>query len=512
MKYLNKEIERIKNQLSVSDWVLVDELIKSSRFPFNKYADIFSILLSKGILTYEQYNNLRDAYLKRNPNLDKFEMAPRTFGQTWGENWLKDVKKGILLDPPIHDGCSNQFDLWLPTENNKGIKIEVKSSHVADKDSKLTLIEKALKKPQGTEDEIFDEIKKLNFEMNFQQLKPSCCDVFIWIAVWLDDIDLWVIPSSKIVMRPKNTPRRKPHDSIVSPNGELYMGIQHQGGKGGKVPEGQIFVTNNHYKDLQQYKVSLETLIEKIKKQYNMETLIKNLNIYKKRLSIEEQTQLSDSVLDKLYTVYPFNKIEYTISLLIAKNIISLDEYQDMRAEYLQRNKYLHLFELAPRTFGETWGQNHLMELVPEFMIPTKRLDPMFCGEYDLLLNNIHVEVKASRAVKKKGGDTLANKALASNSASKFDMNFQQLKPSCCDVFIWIAVWRDKIDYWVMSSDDVQNNPLLSNQHRASQLSDSGEVVEGQIHINNGNYADFEKYRVQVREIYDKVIEIGKRR
>ena len=129
-----------------------------------------------------------------------------------------------------------------------------------------------------------------------------------------------------------------------------------------------------------------------------------------------------------------------------------------------------------------------------------------------ILLNNIHVEVKASRAVKKKGGDTLANKALASNSASKFDMNFQQLKPSCCDVFIWIAVWRDKIDYWVMSSDDVQNNPLLSNQHRASQLSDSGEVVEGQIHINNGNYADFEKYRVQVREIYDKVIEIGKRR
>lgn len=43
-------------------------------------------------------------------------------------------------------------------------------------------------------------------------------------------------------------------------------------------------------------------------------------------------------------------------------NVISLDEYLEMRAEYLQRNKYLHLFELAPRTFGETWGQNHLMD------------------------------------------------------------------------------------------------------------------------------------------------------
>lgn len=242
-----------------------------------------------------------------------------------------------------------------------------------------------------------------------------------------------------------------------------------------------------------------------------METLIKELEAYKRSLSADEKVQLSDSVLDKLYTVYPFNKFEYTISHLIAKEVISLDKYIEMRAEYIQRNKYLHLFELAPRTFGETWGQNHLMELVPEFKIPTKKLDPSFSGEYDLLLNDIHVEVKASRAVKKIGGDTLANKALASNSKSKFDMNYQQLKPKCCDVFVWIAVCRDKIDYWVMSSEDVQNNPLLSNQHRASQLSESGAVVEGQIHINNGNYQDFEKYRVQVRDIHDRVLEIGKR-
>lgn len=243
-----------------------------------------------------------------------------------------------------------------------------------------------------------------------------------------------------------------------------------------------------------------------------MEILTKELEAYKKALFDAEKSQLSDAVLDKLYTVYPFNKFEYTISHLIAKKVISLDEYLDIRSEYLQRNKYLHLFELAPRTFGETWGQTHLMELVPEFKIPTKKLDPTFSGEYDLLLNDIHVEVKASRAVKKLGGDTLANKALASNSTYKFDMNYQQLKPGCCDVFVWIAVWRDKIDYWVISSTDVQNSSLLSNQHRASQLSETGDVVEGQIHINNGNYLDFEKYRVQVREIYDKVLEIGKRK
>ena len=107
-----------------------------------------------------------------------------------------------------------------------------------------------------------------------------------------------------------------------------------------------------------------------------METLIKELEAYKKSLSTEEKSQLSDAVLDKLYAVYPFNKFEYTISHLIAKNVISLDEYLDMRAEYIQRNRYLHLFELAPRTFGETWGQTHLMELVPEFKVPTKKTDP----------------------------------------------------------------------------------------------------------------------------------------
>ncbi len=243
-----------------------------------------------------------------------------------------------------------------------------------------------------------------------------------------------------------------------------------------------------------------------------METLIKELKAYKRSLSSEERMQLSDSVLDRLYAVYPFNKFEYTISHLIAKGVITLDDYLEMRAEYLQRNKYLHLFELAPRTFGETWGQQHLMEHVPEFKIPTKALDPSYSGEYDLLLDDIHVEVKASRAVKKIGGGTLANKALASDSKSKFDMNYQQLKPGCCDVFVWIAVWRDKIDYWVLSSKDVQNNPLLSNQHRASQLSETGAVVEGQIHINNANYADFEKYRVHLRDIYTKVKEIGKKK
>lgn len=241
-----------------------------------------------------------------------------------------------------------------------------------------------------------------------------------------------------------------------------------------------------------------------------MDTLIKQLNGYKRKLSSTEKVQLSDAVLDKLYSVYPFNKFEYIISNLIAKGIISLDEYINIRSAYLRRNKYLYLFELAPRTFGETWGQQHLMEIVPEFEVPNKQIDASYIGEYDLWLEGIRVEVKASRAVRKKGGDTLAEKALSSKSAAKFDMNYQQLKPNCCDVFVWIAVWRDKIDYWVLRSSDVQDNPHFSNQHRAAQLSQSGGVIEGQIHINDRNYNDFETFRASVRDIYQKIIEYGK--
>lgn len=242
-----------------------------------------------------------------------------------------------------------------------------------------------------------------------------------------------------------------------------------------------------------------------------MEKLIEALEAYKLKLSNKDRGSLSNEVLDKLYTVYPFNKFEYVISHLIAKKVIKLDQYENIRAEYIQRNKYLYLFELAPRTFGEKWCQNHLVEVVPEFMIPSKQIDPEYSGEYDLLLEGIHVEVKASRAVLKVGGDTLAEKALSHDTKSRFDMNFQQLKPSCCDVFVWVAVWRDKIDYWVIPSKDVQNNPNFSNQHRASRITETGEVIEGQIHLNKHNYGDFDKYRVGVRDLYAAIIKIGKR-
>ncbi len=67
-------------------------------------------------------------------------------------------------------------------------------------------------------------------------------------------------------------------------------------------------------------------------------------------------------------------------------------------------------------------------------------------------------------------------------------MNFQQVKCACCDVFVWIAVWRDKIRYWVLSSRELQKHPHYSiGQHR-------GNTGEGQLHVRQDNIKDFENF------------------
>ena len=133
------------------------------------------------------------------------------------------------------------------------------------------------------------------------------------------------------------------------------------------------------------------------------------------------------SKLHNLFSVYPFNEFEYMISTLLAKDILSLDEYLEMRDSYMERNSFLYIFEIgAPRTFGEAWAQSHLKELVPELHKPSKKLDPSYSGEYDFYLDGkIKIEVKASRAVDADSDEPLYVKALASDSDKNFWMNFQ---------------------------------------------------------------------------------------
>lgn len=234
-----------------------------------------------------------------------------------------------------------------------------------------------------------------------------------------------------------------------------------------------------------------------------MEHLDKELDRLLTKLPNEEEFR---ERLDALVSVYPFNEYEYIISHLLAADVLNLDGYIELRDDYLARNLYLYIFEIsAPRTFGESWAQGHLKELVPQLTKPTKKIDPEYSGQYDFSLDDIRLEVKASRAVDANMDAPLYVKALSSDSKKPFWMNFQQVKPACCDVFVWVAVWRDIIRYWVLSSSEVESNQYYSQgQHR-------GNVGEGQLHVRDDNIAHFEGYRVEpnkleeaIRSAYDR--------
>ena len=167
---------------------------------------------------------------------------------------------------------------------------------------------------------------------------------------------------------------------------------------------------------------------------------------------------------------------------------------------YLCRKVCLYLYEMAPRTFGEIWGEKHIKELIEDIKSAKN-------NSYDLLLDDIKIEVKATRFVEKKSGSALFEKALYFDEidSKKFLVNFQQLKPTLCDVFIWIGVFKDKIIYWVLSNEDVKNNKYFSSQHRQEEK--KTETFEGQIMIQNNNFNEFDKYRVSAGKLYLKIKE-----
>ena len=118
----------------------------------------------------------------------------------------------------------------------------------------------------------------------------------------------------------------------------------------------------------------------------------------------------------------------------------------------------------------------------------------------DLDESLIRIEVKASRAVEFDSNEPLYVKALSADSQKRFDMNFQQVKPRCCDVFVWVAVWRDVIRYWVLASREVEGNRYYSSgQHR-------GNVGEGQLHFNQDNIDDFNEYEVSSDKLREAIL------
>lgn len=213
--------------------------------------------------------------------------------------------------------------------------------------------------------------------------------------------------------------------------------------------------------------------------------------------------------------LYPFSVEGKLLAYFLSLGEISYQRYLQLDAEYCQRNKYLHLFDMAPRTYGQTWGEQHIRSLFPEFIKATNEnlADeyPTFDGEFDLWLDGIRIEVKACRANNPKSKGSLASRAYLHSEAmaAGFKYHYQQLKPSCCDVFIWIGTCRDELLYWVLTSDELRQTGKMGSQHRNENTGVAGiEIFEGQIFMTE---EELEPFLVKEKDILDVVKAKGKK-
>lgn len=217
-------------------------------------------------------------------------------------------------------------------------------------------------------------------------------------------------------------------------------------------------------------------------------------------------------------SIAPFSTVNRLMAYLLVMGKIGYGDYKQLGDEYLKRhqrqNQYLYLFDMTPRTFGQTWGETHIRTLFPQFKKATKEnlihVYPGFDGEFDLWLDGIRVEVKACRANSTKSNGSLASRAYTHAEAKheKFKYHYQQLKPTCCDIFIWIGVCRDDLIYWVLTSDELINTGKLGSQHRNENTGTTGvEVFEGQVFMTEN---ELKPFLVDEPNILTRVLEKGK--
>jgi hypothetical protein len=220
--------------------------------------------------------------------------------------------------------------------------------------------------------------------------------------------------------------------------------------------------------------------------------------------SLQEEDQRSLEVrLRALISAFPFNEYEYVITFLADRRILSFSEYEKLRQDYVSGNRYLDLYGLAPRIFGQVWGEKHLRDLDGRFRKPDRSIDPNYDGQYDLWLEGVRIEVKAARGINTRQRGSLVAKALPCDSEEPFWMNFQQLKLDVCEVFVFIGVWVDRIVYWVMSNQEVKDCRFLSHQHRGG--------IEYQIGITDRNRTEFNAYLTEPGAVAETVISKGRR-
>jgi hypothetical protein len=203
----------------------------------------------------------------------------------------------------------------------------------------------------------------------------------------------------------------------------------------------------------------------------------------------------------KLKTMLPvlsFREYERMLVFLRDGFAITVQQYESSRKDYLGLNKYLIVYGIGSRLFGEIWAIQQLKSLDNRFKEPAKSFELSYVRQYDLLFEGARLGAKACRAVDmQEEGDRFA-KALRYDSQKPLVMNFRELRTDACDIFVFIGVWVDQLVYWVLSNQEIKQNKYL--------VHDKTNTQDYILRIDNNNISDFDKYKVLESEVIKVII------
>jgi len=203
-----------------------------SVYPFNEYEYRLMFLLNKKIISFRDYENLRNNYVQEKPYSELYGIAPRIFGEIWAEEHLMDIDSRFKKpSKKIDSNYQGEYDLYLQNNKKKIIKIEVKACRAINTKVRGKL-----------EDKTLNFSSKAPFWMNFQQLKLDIANAFVFVGVWTDKILYWVLTNKEIRKHPLRS-------------------HQHRGGI-----EYQIGITEKNIKQFNKYLVKPINLVNTIRK------------------------------------------------------------------------------------------------------------------------------------------------------------------------------------------------------------------------------------------------------
>ncbi len=231
-KKLDQKLEEWVKKLPQEDrkFLLAHLSSLKSIYPFNEYEYRLMYLLDKKIISFKEYESLRNAYVNANPYLNLYNISPRVFGEIWAQQHLIELDQRFKKPSKLVDKkYSGDYDLYLGN-GKKIIKVEVKASRAINTKIRGGLEHKALS---------FDSDEP--YRMNFQQLKLGIVDVFVFIGVWIDKIYYWVLTNKEV----KNHPMRS---------------HQHRGGI-----EFQIGITDKNFNEFKKFLVKSSNLADAVK-------------------------------------------------------------------------------------------------------------------------------------------------------------------------------------------------------------------------------------------------------